>query len=49
MCKLLTSNYALIIANVALVLCLGNLLTKFLKRVGYENFLYKGRGVGSAQ
>ena len=31
-----------ILANVALVLYLGQLLTKFLKRVGYENFLYKG-------
>ena len=28
MCKLLTSNYALILANVALVLCLGQLLKK---------------------
>ena len=26
----------------SLVLYLGQLLTKFLKRVGYENFLYKG-------
>ena len=42
MLKLLTTNYALILANVALVLCLGQLWTKFLKRVGYENFLYKG-------
>ena len=33
----------MILANVASVfICLGQLLTKFLKRVGYENFLYKG-------
>ena len=38
--KLLTSNYAIIPAYLAL--CLGQLLTKFLKRVWYENFLYKG-------
>ena len=31
----------MILANVALVLCIGQLLTKVVKKVGYENFLYK--------
>ena len=38
--KLLTSNYALILANVALVLCPRGLC--LMKRVRYEKFLYKG-------
>ena len=32
----------MILANVAVVLCLGLSLTTFLKRVGYVKFLYKG-------
>ena len=35
--KLLTSNYALVLADVALVLCLRQLFTKFLKKAGYEH------------
>ena len=39
--KLLTSYYALILASVALVLCLRQLLTKFLKK-GMRIFSIKG-------